>query len=210
MVAVLNLHNAQKTSPNALNPDNIQTDSSTKNTSLFSLTADSDIGWMKLGDAYQHFVKDQQTDIPLSVWLIENPNSPFSLPGSVDLRGHDCIHLLLNRGMSLFDEAFVIGYTMGNCSNIGNHHISVYKLFSKICFPETYKFNSFHMKAFDFGFLYGKKVKFKNIHQVKFDIYNDHLIHDIRTHFEINLMEVNCLWNTEKILLSSQEFNRES
>ncbi|WP_299493683.1 hypothetical protein [Acaryochloris sp. IP29b_bin.137] len=170
---------------------------------LCALTADSDIGGMKLGDAYQKFVKDQQADIPLSVWLIENPSSPISLPGSVDLRGHDCIHLLLNRGMSLFDEAFVIGYTMGNCANIGNHHISIYKLFSKICFPDAYQFNSFHMRAFDFGFMYGQKVKFQNIHKVNFDQYSDQPIHDLRVHFGINLMEVHCLWKAEQILLNS-------
>lgn len=201
MVAVLNLHeepvNPQNTIPHTKKKLSI------KEPPLCALTADLDIGCMKLGDAYQKFVKDQQVDIPLSIWLIENPNSPISLPGSVDLRGHDCIHLLLNRGMSLFDEAFVIGYTMGNCENIGRHHISIYKLFSKICFPKAYQFNSFHLKAFDLGFLYGQKVTPKNIHKVNFDHYSDQLVSDIRLQLGINLMEVHCLWTAERILLES-------
>lgn len=201
MVAVLNLSEDQAAPQHTISKAKENRD--TKDSPLCALTAESDIGWMKLGDAYQKFVKDQQTDIPLSIWLIENPNSPVSLPGSVDLRGHDCIHLLLNRGMSLFDEAFVIGYTMGNCANIGNHHISIYKLFSKICFPQAYQFNSFHLKAFDFGFLYGQKVTPKNIHKVNFDHYSDQLVSDIRLQLGINLMEVHCLWTAERILLES-------
>ncbi len=197
MVAVLNLHKKIETYQSSFTPR----DSSGKEPPLSTLSADLDIGWMKLGVAYQQFVKDQQTDIPLSIWLIENPNSPIALPGSVDLKGHDYIHLLLNRGMSLFDEAFVIGYTMGNCANTGSHHISFYKLFSKICFPRPYKFNSFHLRAFDFGFMYGKKVKIKNIHKTNFEHYYDQLIGDIRTRFGINLMEVHSLWNAERILL---------
>lgn len=197
MVVVLNMQEKRAT-PQSTTPCKNQ---AAKSPSLFTLTADSDIGWMKLDEAYQQFAKDKQTDIPLSVWLIENPNSPIALPGSVDLRGHDCIHLLLNRGISLFDEAFVIGYTMGNCVKIGSHHISAYKLFSKIFFPEKYQFNSFHIKAFDFGFMYGRKVRFKNIHEINFDDYSDKLIKDLRSKFDISLTEINCLWNAEKILL---------
>ncbi|ABW26138.1 MULTISPECIES: hypothetical protein [Acaryochloris] len=197
MVAALNLMEEKVTSKNTFSKKHKQAFKS----DICALTADSDIGWMKLGDAYQQFVKDQQADIPLSIWLIENPNSPIALPGSVDLKGHDYIHLLLNRGMSLFDEAFVIGYTMGNCVKVGSHHIYAYKLFSKLFFPQPYQFNALHRRAFDFGFMYGRKVRFKNIHKVHFEDYSDQSIHDLRIHFGINLQEINCLWNAEQILL---------
>ena len=48
------------------------------------------------------------------VWLLENPKSPISLTGAIDLYNHDIIHILLDRGMLNRDEAMVIGFTMGN------------------------------------------------------------------------------------------------
>ena len=48
------------------------------------------------------------------VWLLENPKSPISLTGAIDLYNHDIIHILLDRGMAVRDEAMVIGFTMGN------------------------------------------------------------------------------------------------
>ena len=55
-----------------------------------------------------------QSDIHWFVWLLENPKSPFRLSGAVNLFNHDIIHILLNRGMDVDDEAYVIGFTMGN------------------------------------------------------------------------------------------------
>ena len=56
----------------------------------------------------------KQGQIHWFVWLLENPSSPISLTGAVDLYNHDIIHILLNRGMEVKDEAMVIGFTMGN------------------------------------------------------------------------------------------------
>lgn len=48
------------------------------------------------------------------MWLLENPDSPLPFAGKIDLYRHDCLHLLLERGLSVEDEAFVVGFTMGN------------------------------------------------------------------------------------------------
>jgi hypothetical protein len=50
---------------------------------------------------------DRPDQIPFLVWLLENPDSCFALPGCIDLHGHDCLHVLLQRGFSPYDEAFV-------------------------------------------------------------------------------------------------------
>ena len=57
-----------------------------------------------------------QDSVPLIIRLVENPNYKTSkiFTGAVDLVTHDCIHLLLERGVQLKDEAFVIGFTMGS------------------------------------------------------------------------------------------------
>ncbi len=56
---------------------------------------------------------DPASSIPFLVWLLENLASPIALPGKIDLYCHDCLHVLLNKGFSLEDEAFVVGFTMG-------------------------------------------------------------------------------------------------
>ena len=57
-----------------------------------------------------------QEDVPLIIKLTENPKYFTSklFTGAVDLFTHDCIHVILGRGLLPKDEAFVIGYTMGS------------------------------------------------------------------------------------------------
>ena len=172
-----------------------------QNLNFAHLNAGVDIGEMRMIDAYNRFVKDEPSNIPVSVWLLENPNSPIALPGCVELKGHDYIHLLLNRGMSLFDEAFVVGFTMGNSDRLKPRHLNIYKLLSALFFPKAYKFNSFHMKAFDFGVMYGQSIEKTNINEVDFEKYSDHSVNDVRRLCGINLEDIYTLWMTEKLLL---------
>ncbi len=168
-----------------------------QNLDFSTLKASEDIGGMRMIDAYHCFVKDEATSIPLPVWLLENPHSPMALPGSVELKGHDYIHLLLNRGMSLFDEAFVVGFTMGNCDRMKPHHIKVYKTLSSLFFPKAYRFNSFHFRAFDFGVMYGESVLKKNIHNVDFEQYSTFALRDVRRLCGIDLQDIQILWQAE-------------
>ena len=57
-----------------------------------------------------------QDSIPLIIKLVENPKYFTSrlFTGAVNLFTHDCIHIVLDRGLLVKDEAFVIGYTMGS------------------------------------------------------------------------------------------------
>ena len=69
----------------------------------------------KVLDGMKEF-KLAQEDVPLIIKLTENPKYFTSklFTGAVDLFTHDCIHVLLGRGVLPKDEAFVIGYTMGS------------------------------------------------------------------------------------------------
>ncbi len=169
---------------------------------LCHMTTEQEIGQLTLGEAYRSFVKDKQADIPFQVWMLENPASPIALPGNVDLYGHDCIHILLNRGMSNFDEAFVIGFTMGNCDEVEPRHISIFKLFSRFFYPNIYRFNQLHLRAFDLGFLYGQKLEYRNIHRENFDIHHQQTIESLRQKYGIDVMELRALWQAELILLN--------
>ena len=95
--------------------------------------------------------------IPFVIWLLENPNSLLALPGKISLRHHD-IHILLGKGISPQDEAFVIGFTMGNDLNNNKLHLLIYKLSARFFYPYTYHFSTLNIKSFDLGFMYIKKI----------------------------------------------------
>ncbi len=127
-----------------------------------------------------------QSDIHWFVWLIENPDSPISLAGAVDLYNHDIIHILLNRGMSVNDEAMVIGFTMGNSNRTKSWVRWLFEFIARHLYPHGYRFNEYDLLEFERGFAYGYTRPMKNIHCAKFDLNVD--INDIRKKWGIELI----------------------
>jgi hypothetical protein len=164
---------------------------------LSHMTIHDSIEDLQLEAAYRRFVIDDQGSIPYLIWLLENPASPIALPGSVDLYGHDCLHLLLNRGVSSYDEAFVIGFTMGNSEEVEPHHLSTLKFCARFIYPPPFRFNKAHLKIFDLGAMYGRKVPHRNLHKVIFDDFAKETIGSLRTMFGISLSELKLLWDME-------------
>ena len=73
--------------------------------------------------------------------MVENPASPIHLSGAIDLYEHDCVHCVLDRGLLLPDEAFIIGYTMGNAETLMNWEPHAYLFLVSAFFPPYYSFN---------------------------------------------------------------------
>lgn len=90
-----------------------------------------------------HRVKAEQEEIPLMVQLVENPKYSFPgfniFHGAVDLAQHDCIHIVLGRGLLEMDEAFTIGFTMGVTKKVTTTEEVLYTLMAKYLYPDIYK-----------------------------------------------------------------------
>ena len=110
-----------------------------------------------------------QSKIHWFVWLIENPKSPMSLTGAIDLYNHDIIHILLNRGMEVRDEAMVIGFTMGNSSTTKSWVRWLFEFCARHLYPEGYRFNEGDLMEFERGYHCGYSRERKNIHLAVFD-----------------------------------------
>ena len=95
---------------------------------------------------------DKQENIPWVVRFLENPKSPFALPGKISLYNHDYLHVLLDRKTSLQDEAFLIGFCMGNDPKTNFLHIWIFKFFSRYLYPQSYRFNCQDLWFFELGF----------------------------------------------------------
>lgn len=132
-----------------------------------------------LSDALKTLGGDPPYRLPLIVRLLENPASPIALPGNIDLYRHDCLHRLLNRSFSLEDEAFVIGFTMGNANQTHRLHLEIFKLCSWLLYPKTYRFSRAHFVSFERGVEYGRRVLSKNLNRFDFKAHEhqslDHL-----------------------------------
>ena len=131
-----------------------------------------------------------QSDIPWIVWLLENPESIIALPGKITLDNHDCLHVLLEKEFNLMDEAFVIGFTMGNDPKTNWLHLLIFKVFSRFIYPQDYRFDLKHLKAFDLGVGYGKKVTTKNINKIDFQKYQNKTVDELRSLLSIKLKEL--------------------
>jgi hypothetical protein len=129
-----------------------------------------------------------QSDIHWFVWLLENPNSPVSLTGAIDLENHDLIHILLERGMDIRDEAMVIGFTMGNSTGTSSLVKWLFEFCARYLYPEGYRFNDADIVEFNRGYAYGYTRPKRNIHLERFDVTQN--ISDIREKFGINLINI--------------------
>jgi len=99
-----------------------------------------------------------QEDIPFIIKFVENPKYDIGLfAGYVDLFAHDCIHILLGRGLLIKDEAFVIGYTMGSSRKMFRWRRNLFMFCAKHLYPEGYGFGEEERFVFNMGVLAGSK-----------------------------------------------------
>ena len=145
-----------------------------------------------LKDAIETFKRFDTYKEPSSihwfVWLIENPKSPFSLTGAIDLYNHDIIHILLGRGMDVKDEALVIGFTMGNSEYTNSLVKWLFLLCARMLYPSGYRFGDAEIKEYNRGYSYGLSRRKRNMHLEIFDIEED--VSDIRRRFGINHIDL--------------------
>jgi len=83
-------------------------------------------------------------DVPLIVKLAENPEFHFLgfgfFKGRVTLKQHDYIHIVLGRGLTLMDEAFVIGFTMGSSNRVSTQEKEMFSFIASKLYPKPYRF----------------------------------------------------------------------
>ena len=147
-------------------------------------------------------------EISVLVQVLENPRSPFSLPGAVTLEVHDCVHALVGRGLLKQDEAFVIGYTMGNAKRLKYWHINLYKYYATYIFPKEYRFGKVQLIAFDLGLTYGMTRRTKDIHKVDLTEYKDKSMSELRAKYDINLDILKKLRYAEKHMFKTKASRR--
>jgi len=126
----------------------------------------------------------KQKDVPLMIQLVENPR--YNIPGfdifhgAVDLRTHDCIHILLGRGLLPKDEAFVIGFTMGSTNRVSTLEEKLYALISKHFYPKVNRFDDEAIRIFKDATKLAYISDCEPLNRVDFDSLLDKPLREIR------------------------------
>ncbi len=154
-----------------------------------------------LGEVRKTLPANSPEDISKIVKLFENPKSPIALKGAVNLERHDCIHIVLGRGLLPQDEAFVIGFTMGTSKNISKLEKFIFKAASMYLYPKKYRFSRRHMKAYELGLACGKKSKASKIYEFPFEDYQGVKLSELREKLGIDIKELKSVYRKEQELL---------
>jgi len=142
--------------------------------------------------------KLSQSDIPLIIKLVENPKYDIGLfAGNVDLRSHDCIHVLLGRGLLVKDEAFVIGYTMGTTKKMPRWRRNLFMFISKYLYPEDYRFGEEERYVFNSAVMMGSKCP-TDLSKVNFGDLEEHKVSETREKFGINKKDISRFYSLEQ------------
>jgi len=152
--------------------------------------------------------KLEQSDIPLIIRLVENPKYDIGLfAGNVDLFSHDCIHVLLGRGLRLKDEAFVIGYTMGSTKKMRRWRRNLFLFVSKF-YPEGYAFTEKERFVFNMGVMAGSLCG-SDLSKVDFSQFLNEKIQKVRKKLGIDVdLLYNCYTVEKKCFPSCEESQR--
>ena len=139
-----------------------------------------------------------EEEIPLIVRLLENPEGLGLLSGSVDLHQHDCIHLILGRGLLPKDEAFIIGFTMGSTKKISTWEEKVFSWVSKHFYPEIYRFSAEDLEIFKNALHLAQVSHCKAFDDINFDQFLDYSLKDIREYLGLESDLICTYYQLEK------------
>ena len=155
--------------------------------------------------------KLEQEDVPLIIKLTENPNylTARLLGGAVDLFTHDCIHILLGRGILVKDEAFVIGYTMGSSKKMSRLRRNLFMFICKHFYPEGYKFGEEERYVFNSAVLLGQKCPI-DLSEVNFDTkeMRSTTLNKLRNELGLDEKQISRYYSLERCLFNDRESKR--
>jgi len=153
--------------------------------------------------------KLEAEDVPFMIKLVENPKYDIGLfAGNVSLHNHDCIHLLLGRGLRVKDEAFVIGFTMGTTKKMRRWRRNLYMFCAKYLFPSGYRFGEQERFVFNMGVMVGSRCP-TDLSVVDFSGLMDYKIQGVREKLGIDKeLLKNCYKIEKKCFPNSEESQR--
>lgn len=127
-----------------------------------------------LREAYDRLmsVGNTATQVPLIVRLAENPAYHYGglgfFKGRISLEQHDYTHIILGRGLTLMDEAFVIGFTMGSSDKVSTFEEKLFAFLASRVYPKPYRFPRDGVRVYRDGVHLGYVSAVTSIEEIDF------------------------------------------
>jgi hypothetical protein len=153
-----------------------------------------------LDDVYASMPKDPTGAVPWWVSAMENPGSPVALPGAVDLHTHDCIHIILGRGLLAQDEAFVIGFNHGRKRVVLTVAAGALPLQRAARLPRHLPVLATEIGVFDLAVEVGRRAGSAPIHQADFRALGNRQIGEIRRMLGVRAGVLRSAYHLERAL----------
>ncbi|MFK7941754.1 MAG: hypothetical protein AB8B85_02390 [Paracoccaceae bacterium] len=155
--------------------------------------------------------RSDPNDVPDIVRHYENPESPARLPGAISLDRHDCLHVILGRGLHVQDEAFIIGVTMGADKEITAELVDLFIRVSTTEYPEAWRFQPEHIASYRLGIGFAEDMlSGTDLHLRPFEEppLFDTKVSDIRRELGLVKAEMRAYFRAEEILVPGSRATR--
>lgn len=156
---------------------------------------------MTLEEVLETLPGNDQQEINMLVRMFENPASPVAFKGAITLARHDCVHIVLGRGLLPQDEAFVIGFTMGTSKKINRAEQMIFKLITRYLYPKIYRFTPQQLKIFDMALRLGVRSAARKIYDFPFEDHHDKTIGELREQLGIDKRALKAAFIREKNMI---------
>jgi len=163
---------------------------------------------LTLGEVLGTLPGDEQGDVPWLVRLFENPASPIAFKGAIGLERHDCVHVLLGRGLLQQDEAFVIGFTMGSSKTISGVESWLFEQVCTYVMPPKNRFDPDEKQAFRIGLELGKRGRCTRIYETPIEAMQRETIGVIRERVGIDKAALRAAYAFERALVPHTDASR--
>jgi hypothetical protein len=154
-------------------------------------------------DIYATMPACEEAAIPEVVRRYENPSSPTALPGATTLQRHDIIHVLIGRGLSQQDEAFVIGFTMGAATDADISHVTKLAYVAVNEYPTPFRIQANDILSIYLGFYHTQRYKNiqRDLHRAPLEDFFDSPASEVRKRLGIRCDQLFDTYEIEKSLL---------
>ncbi|MEO0911687.1 MAG: hypothetical protein AAFY59_01650 [Pseudomonadota bacterium] len=166
---------------------------------------------MTVAEVLATMPKSDPDAVPEIVRRYENPESPEALPGAITLARHDCLHVILGRGLHVQDEAFVIGATMGAASDITGEIVERFIEISTTLYPPAWRFKPEHIPTYRLGVGFSlDNLAGKDLHLTPFEAPEnlERRVKELRDELGLAKSEMRAYYRKEELLVPGTRATR--
>ena len=139
-----------------------------------------------LREAYARLVAvgNAPAQVPFIVRIAENPAYHYGglgfFKGRISLEQHDYAHIVLGRGLTLMDEAFGIGFTMGSSDRVSTLEERLFGFLASRVYPKPYRFPRDGVRVYRDGVHLGYVSAVQPIEEIDFTPLLDRPLGEVR------------------------------